>query len=74
MRIKINLDTDSAAVRLVDIATRLNDNITLTDGKGSRVSAKSLLGSAYAKFEFTEIWLESEHDHYIEFRDFIVEE
>lgn len=73
MRIKINLDTDSAAVRLVGLATTLNEKVLLTDGAGMVVAAKSLLGTTYAKFEFTEIWLETENDHYMLFKDFIVE-
>ena len=38
------------------------------------VAAKSLLGTMYAKFEFNEIWLETENEHYFMFNDFVVEE
>ena len=73
MRIKINLDTDSAAARLVGIATSLGEKVILTDGAGMRVSAKSMLGALYAAFDFTEIWLETENDHYLLFKEFMTE-
>lgn len=74
MKLKIRLDTDSSAVKLVGLATQLNEKVTLTDGQGMVVAAKSLLGTMYAKFEFTEIWLETENEHYFMFKDFAVEE
>lgn len=74
MRLKIRLDTDSDAVKLVGIASKLKENITLTDGNGLCVSAKSLLGAVYVRFEFNEIWLETENEHYFDFKDFMVEE
>ena len=74
MKLKIRLDTDSDAVRLVGIASRIKENITLTDGNGLCVSAKSLLGTMYVRFEFNEIWLETENEHYFDFKDFVVEE
>jgi phosphotransferase system HPr-like phosphotransfer protein len=74
MKLKIRLDTDSSAVKLVGLATQLNEKVTLTDGQGMVVTAKSLLGSLYAKFDFTEIWLETEGEHYFLFKDFVVEE
>ena len=74
MRLKIRLDTDSDAVRLVGIASGMKENITLTDGNGLCVSAKSLLGTMYVRFEFNEIWLETENEHFFDFKDFMVEE
>lgn len=74
MRVKINLDTQSAAVRLVGLATSLNEKVYLTDGADMCVSAKSMLGVICARFDFTEIWLITENDHYIKFKDFMVEE
>ena len=74
MRIKINLDTQSAATRLVGLASGLNEPVYLTDGAHIRVSAKSMLGTLYARFDFTEIWLETENDHYHLFKDFMTEE
>ena len=73
MRIKINLDTDSAAARLVGLATSLEEKVILTDGAGMRASAKSMLGALYAAFDFTEIWLETENDHYLLFKEFMTE-
>lgn len=74
MKLKIRLDTDSDAVRLVGIASGMKENITLTDGNGLCVSAKSLLGTMYVRFEFNEIWLETENEHFFDFKDFMVEE
>lgn len=74
MKLKIRIDTDSDAVKLVGIASKLKENITLTDGNGLCVSAKSLLGTMYVRFEFNEIWLETENEHYFDFKDFMVEE
>lgn len=74
MRLKIRIETDSDAVKLVGIASKLKENITLTDGNGLCVSAKSLLGTMYVRFEFNEIWLETENEHYFAFKDFMVEE
>ena len=73
MRVKISLDTDTAAADIVEKASRLNEKVLLTDGTGMVINAKSLLGTVYAKFEFTEIWLETENEHYVMFKDFIVE-
>ena len=74
MRIKINLDTQSAAAKLVGIATSISDKVYLTDGDNIRVSAKSMMGVLYASFDFREVWLETEHDHYFLFKDFIAGE
>lgn len=73
MKIKINLITNTDVSRLVAAASAIQDKITLTDNNGLVVDAKSLLGAAYAKFEFAEIWLESERDHYLAFKDFLAE-
>ena len=74
MRIKINLITNSDIAKLVAAASNIEDRIILTDNNGMTVNAKSLLGAAYAKFEFAEIWLESDRDHYLAFKDFMAEE
>lgn len=74
MRVKINIDTQRAAYTLVGLATGLQENVYLTDGKKLRVSAKSLLGALHAAFDFNEVWLETENEHYFLFKDFIVEE
>ena len=74
MRMKINIDTESAAARLVGLATGVSDPIYLTDGRNMRVSAKSMLGAIYATMDFNEVWLESEADYYFKFREFAIEE
>ena len=74
MKLKIRLDTDSSAVKLVELASQLNEKATLTDGNGMVVAAKSLLGTMYARFGFNEIWLETENEHYFMFKEFVVEE
>ena len=71
MKIKINIDTQSAVARLVGLATSLNEDVILTDGSGMRVSAKSILGATYAAFDFREVWLETEKDYFMMFKDFI---
>lgn len=73
MRVKVNIDTQSAAAELVGLATGLSETVYLTDGANMRVSAKSLLGALYAAFDFNEVWLEVEGDHYYRFKDFIAE-
>lgn len=74
MKVKINLDTNTAAIRLVELAEALNENVYLTDGANMRVTAKSLLFALCVRFDFNEIWLETENDHYFLFKDFIVED
>lgn len=74
MKVRINLDTDSAAARLVALAETLKEPVYLIDGARKCVSAKSLLGALCAKFDFNEIWLECEGEHYFLFKDFIIEE
>ena len=73
MKIKINIDTQTAAARLVELATSLKEQVYLTDGKEMRISAKSMLGALYAYFDFTEVWLETEKDHYLMFKEFTAE-
>ena len=74
MKVKINIDTASAAARLVTLAESLEEDVYLTDGADMRVTAKSLLFAMCVRFDFNEIWLETENDHYFIFKDFIVEE
>lgn len=74
MKLKIRLDTGDDVIRFVELAKQLQEKATLTDGNGMIVAAKSLLGTMYAKFDFNEIWLETENEHYFMFKDFAVEE
>ena len=73
MRAKINLDTISDVQKFVKITTALNGKITVTDGKGLVVNAKSLMGLIYS-LEFEELWCESEFDIWRQISEFIVEE
>lgn len=70
MRLKINLDTQTAVTKLIGLATGIEEPVYLTDGANICVSAKSLLGTTYARFDFSEIWLETEGDHYFLFKEF----
>lgn len=71
MRVKIRLDTATDAINFANIASKLAGEITITDAAGYRVSAKSVVGALYA-LEFTELWCESEEDHYTAFENFIL--
>ena len=73
MKVKINLDTRTAAARLVALAATIKEPVYLHDGANMCVSAKSLLGALCAQFDFTEIWLETTHDHYSLFEEFVAE-
>ena len=73
MRMKIRLDTFTDAQALANIANKYEESITIHDGNGMRVNAKSVLGNIYAT-EFNELWLESENDHWYDFKDFEVTE
>ena len=71
-RYKINLETARDAAKLANIAEGLDIELTLTDGNGMRVNAKSVIGAIYT-LEFDEIWLESpEEIPYMNFSEFIV--
>ena len=71
-RYKIYLETAKDAAKLANIAEGLDMELTLTDGAGMRVNAKSVIGAIYT-LEFDEIWLESpEEIPYMNFSEFIV--
>lgn len=69
MKVKVNLDTFSACQKFVDICSKHDADIHLTDGNHYRVSAKSLLG-AMASFDWTEVWVESDTDFYCDIQEF----
>lgn len=71
MKAKIRLDTTSDAVKFSHICDGLNGHITITDNKGLRINAKSIIGMIYA-LEFEELWCESEEDIYMHIIDFVV--
>ena len=72
-RYKIELDTMSDVREFVAAAAKCDDEIAVRTGE-LRVSAKSFLGVTLArKLNWNDITIESEHDHYGEFRRFIVD-
>lgn len=71
MRNRIRIDTIKQANELAAIATNLNGKITITDGQGLTVNAKSVIGALHA-MEFNELWLESENDIYMAIEPFII--
>ena len=71
MKVKIRIDTGTDAIRFSEITSALEGNITVTDNKGLRVNAKSVLGMVYT-LEFEELWCESERDIYTHIQDFVI--
>ena len=63
MKAKIRLDTMHDAAKFVNVTSQLDGQIIVSDQKGLRVNAKSLMGMLYA-LEFEELWCESENDIY----------
>ena len=72
MKVKIRLDTGKDVQKFVSITSTIAGDIHITDGKGLRVSAKSLLGALYA-LEFDELWCESQKEIYHYIKDFIID-
>jgi hypothetical protein len=72
MRVKIRLETMKDVVKLVSIATKVDEEIMLSDGLGCVVSAKSLLGAALSKMEWENIYCECEKDISGKIIDFMV--
>ena len=72
MRVKIRLETMQDVVKLVSIATKVDERIMLSDGLGCAVSAKSLLGAALSKMEWENIYCECEKDISGKILDFMV--
>lgn len=71
MKVKIRLDTLREVQTFVNIASGISSPVHITDNKGLKVSAKSILGAMYA-MEFDELWCESEEDIYRSIENFIV--
>lgn len=69
MKLRIRLDGLKDAQKLADITSKLPGRITITDGSGLCVNAKSVLGALHA-MEFEEIWCESENDIWFSIKDF----
>lgn len=73
MRNRIRIDTVKQANELAAITGKLDGRITITDGQGLTVNAKSVLGALHA-MEFENLWIESEKDIYMAIEPFIVVE
>ena len=71
MRAKIFMDTIDQAKEIERIAKECDAAVYIKDGTGLCVNAKSLVGVLHA-MEFNELWLESEEDYFIKFKDYIV--
>jgi hypothetical protein len=71
MKAKIRLDTSNDAALFSNICLLLPGHITVTDNKGLRINAKSILGMLYA-LEFEELWCESDFDIYSHIEKFII--
>ncbi len=70
-RFKIRLDTMSDVNKLVSVAQQCHCDVYLTDGKGFRVSGKSVLGALYT-MEWNEVYLESEAELYNALSDLVI--
>lgn len=71
MRNRIRIDTVKQANEFAAIAAGLNGRITITDGNGLTVNAKSVLGALHA-MEFENLWVDSEEDIYMAIEPFII--
>ena len=72
MKYKIVLDTVSDVTNFVkNVTTEKEANITVTDNRGLRVNAKSLMGMLYA-LEFEELWCESDTEIYEKIKDYVM--
>ena len=74
MRYKINLVTQSDALKFVNIATSINENVYLTNGDHEFiVNAKSLLGVRYGQIEWNDLYVECERDINLEMNEFLAD-
>ena len=71
MKVKIALDTLTNVSEFVKTVSKLDGKITITDGNGMCVNAKSIIGVLHA-LEFDELWCESENDIYSHISKFVV--
>lgn len=72
MKVKLNLDKRTDIMKFVDICSKYQGKILLTDGNDFTVSAKSLLG-VLCTFEWSEVWCVSEEDIYTKIKEYVVE-
>lgn len=73
MRNKIALETITDVNEFLKITSSIDGaQITVTDDKGMRVNARSLMGMIYA-LEFDELWCESDVDIYNKIEKFVID-
>ena len=74
MRYKINLITQNDALKFVNIASNIDEDVYLTN-KDHRliVNAKSLLGVRYGQIEWNDLYVECEKDLYLEMNEFLAD-
>ena len=71
MKYKIVLDTVSDITNFVkNVSLATEAKVTVTDGGGLRVNAKSMIGMLYA-LEFEELWCESDTEIYEKIRQWV---
>lgn len=71
MKYKIVLDTVSDITNFVkNVSLATEAKVTVTDGCGLRVNAKSMIGMLYA-LEFEELWCESDTEIYEKIRQWV---
>ena len=73
MRVRIRLDTASDIANFVLAATKIKENVYVTDGDRLCINGKSFLGLAHAA-EFKELYCECERDIYTAIEHFVVTE
>lgn len=71
MKIGIRLDTQKDVIKFVNIASKIDVPVYLTDGHAFKVSGKSLLGAIYT-MEWDKIFCECDRDIYSLINDFVV--
>lgn len=74
MRVRLRLDTVTDVNKFVNITAALKQPITITDGNGLRVNAKSIIGVLHA-LEFNNLVCETEDDNdiYMAIKEFVIE-
>ena len=72
MKYRIILDTVSDVNTFVkNVTSEPKATVTVTDDRGLRVNAKSLMGMLYA-LEFDELWCESDIEIYDKIKQFVI--
>ncbi len=70
-RYRLRLETLSDVKAFVDIVSKYDGDIILTDGQNYVVNAKSVLGAMYS-IEWNELYVSSDIDIYTQIRQFTI--